>query len=90
MIAAESLATAAPYSDRSVRSYDPGESGSVSPVTESTLIPGPVVTKSDGDAGDAYALIVTGVGPVSEVVSSSVVVVLLVVLSRIISIDGTL
>ncbi|WP_241658476.1 hypothetical protein [Halorubrum sp. BOL3-1] len=46
------------------------------PVTESTLTPEPVVTKSDGESGDAYVLIVMGVGPVSVVVSLSVVVVL--------------
>ncbi|WP_434522511.1 hypothetical protein [Halorubrum sp. AS12] len=90
VIVAVSLATAVPCSDRSVRSYVPGGSGSVLPVTESTVTPGPVVTNSDGESGDAYVLIEIGVGPVSVVVSSSVVVVLLVVLFRIRFRVGTL
>ncbi|ELZ47823.1 hypothetical protein C464_07875 [Halorubrum coriense DSM 10284] len=50
---AVSLVTAVPCSERSVRSYVPGESGSVSPATDSTLTPDPVETNSEGDRGVA-------------------------------------
>ncbi|ELZ38904.1 hypothetical protein [Halorubrum tebenquichense] len=70
---AVSFATAVPCSDRSVTSYVPGEIELRSPVIDSTLTSGLVDTNSDGDSGDAYVLIVIGVGPVSVVVRLSVV-----------------
>ncbi|WP_251133272.1 hypothetical protein [Halorubrum sp. 2020YC2] len=71
-----SFATAVPCSDRSVRLYVPGEIGSVVPLIESTLTPDPVVMKSDGESGEAYVLIVMGVGPVPVVERLTVVVLL--------------
>ncbi|OYR63814.1 hypothetical protein DJ80_07375 [Halorubrum ezzemoulense] len=74
---AVSVAVSVPCSDRSVRLYVPGESGSVWPVTDSMSTPDPVVTNAE-EFGDAYVLTDTGVGPVSVVVISSVVVLFVV------------